>query len=345
MWTQHRTAASTHPFVGNSPFPSSVLPPLCSLVFTCYLCFPLNLGLSRLADEKAPSHLPCAQTPVPEGALPAKPRLSLTLLTNPKASIFSEAVFMTADELDTDCLICIGARHRDAQNLAGMPRHKAGACCKKEEAGPMFVLLWGLLLAGQKGFPGTRKLQIKALKGLLIPFFSLPALHQHSLMLSFKQKLPLWSNYYVCGGADSMRRLQEVLANQLSLRHHGWTLSGLAVMATHGTCPISSSSLPQPLHQWWPKQGLAASIRTGPGPGSAAKQLLPTSTLVSKLLGQTALGEGYSRHGGGKALRTAAVQSNRAHLSEPLTRVHSQDGGFCYKLSSFSSMLFSRVCL
>lgn len=70
-----------------------------------------------------------------------KPGLSLPLLTNPKASIFSEAVFMTTDELDTDCLICIGARHGDAQNLAGMPRHKAGVCCKKEEAGPKFVLL------------------------------------------------------------------------------------------------------------------------------------------------------------------------------------------------------------
>lgn len=42
-----------------------------------------------------------------------------------------------------------------------------------------------------------------------------------------------------------MRRLQQVLANQLSLRHHGWTLSGLAVMATHGLCPISSTALPQ----------------------------------------------------------------------------------------------------
>jgi len=55
-----------------------------------------------------------------------KPQLSLTRLTMPKASVFSKAVFMTTYKLDTDCLICIGARHRDAQNLAGTPRHHGG---------------------------------------------------------------------------------------------------------------------------------------------------------------------------------------------------------------------------
>lgn len=78
------------------------------------------------AWREGPFHLPRPQTLVLEGALPAEPRLGLTLLTTPKASDFSEAVFMTTYKLDTDCLICIGARHRDAQNLAGMPRHGGG---------------------------------------------------------------------------------------------------------------------------------------------------------------------------------------------------------------------------
>lgn len=66
--------------------------------------------------------------------------------------VFSEAIFMTIYTLDTDCLICIGARHRDTQNLAGKPRLKGCECCKREETGPLFMFLWGLLLAGQNGF-------------------------------------------------------------------------------------------------------------------------------------------------------------------------------------------------
>lgn len=97
---------------------------------------------------------------------------------------------------------------------------------------------------GKRGLLEHKKFQIKAVKGLLNLFCSPPALHQHSLMLCFKQKLSLWSNYYACEEAASMRRLQKVLANQRSVRHHGWTLSGLAVMATHCLPPISSTSLP-----------------------------------------------------------------------------------------------------
>lgn len=98
---------------------------------------------------------------------------------------------------------------------------------------------------GKGGLLEPKMFQIKAVKGLLNPFCSLPALHQHSLMLCFKQKLSLWSNYYACEEAASMRQLRKVLANQLSVRHHGWTLSGLAVMATHCLPPISSTSLPR----------------------------------------------------------------------------------------------------
>lgn len=128
---QHGIAAHT-PSMGNSPFPGSVLPPLCSSVFSCYLCFPQTLALSRLADETSPSYLPCTQTLVLEGPLLAKPGLRQTLLTSPKASVFSEAIFMTTYKLDTDCLICIGARHRDAQHLAGMPRREGGGCYKRD---------------------------------------------------------------------------------------------------------------------------------------------------------------------------------------------------------------------
>jgi len=68
MCTQHGTAASMPPSVGSNPLPSPVLLLLCSLVFTCQLRFPQKLALSRLAIKKAPSHLPCAQTLVLEGA-------------------------------------------------------------------------------------------------------------------------------------------------------------------------------------------------------------------------------------------------------------------------------------
>lgn len=56
--TQHGIAASTRHPAGNSPLSSSVLPLLCSLVFSCYLCFPQKLALSSLPGEKAPSTSP-----------------------------------------------------------------------------------------------------------------------------------------------------------------------------------------------------------------------------------------------------------------------------------------------
>lgn len=39
-----------------------------------------------------------------------------------------------------------------ARNLAGKPRRRGCECCKREETGPLFVFLWGLLLAEQNGF-------------------------------------------------------------------------------------------------------------------------------------------------------------------------------------------------
>lgn len=185
---QHGIAAHT-PSMGNSPFPGSVLPPLCSSVFSCYLCFPQTLALSRLADETSPSYLPCTQTLVLEGPLLAKPGLRQTLLTSPKASVFSEAIFMTTYKLDTDCLICIGARHRDAQHLAGMPRREGGWVLQEGwRQGPCLCSCGDCCWQGKRGLLEPKKFQIKAVKGFL-NLFSLPALHQHSLMLCFKQKL------------------------------------------------------------------------------------------------------------------------------------------------------------
>lgn len=117
-------ATSIAPSPGNSHLSSSLLQLLFLLVFTCYLHFPQKLVLSRVASKNIPSHLPALRPWHLEGALPAKPRLRLACLNTPKASVFSEAVFMATYKLDTDCLICIGARHRDAQNLAGVSRHK-----------------------------------------------------------------------------------------------------------------------------------------------------------------------------------------------------------------------------
>lgn len=201
---------------------------------------------------------------------------------------------------------------------------------------------------GKRGLPEPRKFQIKAVKGLLNPFCSLPALHHHSLMLCFKQKLSLWSNYYACEEAASMRRLQKVLANRPSVRHHGWTLSGLAVMATRRLPPLSSTPLPGVIASA-PAVATAGACCLSPRSPQArlGREAAPRQRLLSSplLLGQAALEEAYSRHGGGKALKVAAVQSNRAHLSEPLKYFQSQDGGFCYGSSGFSLMLFSRVCL
>lgn len=144
---------------------------------------------------------------------------------------------------------------------------------------------------GKRGLLEPKKFQIKAVKGFLNPSCSPPALHQHSLMLCFKQKLSLWSNYYAREEAASMRRLQKVLPNQLSVRHYGRTLSGLAVTVTRCVLPISSTSLPGslPLHQRWPGQGLLP--RSAPAPGQIQQQNHPHQHLLSipLLLGLTAL--------------------------------------------------------
>lgn len=93
------------------------------------------------------------------------------------------------------------------------------------------------------------------------------------------------------------------------------------------------------------RAGAAASVRTCPRPDSAAKTPSSASALNSPAAGTDTTEEGYSKHEGGKALQIAAVQPSRAHLSEPLRRIQSQDGGFPYKSSSFSLMLFSSICL
>lgn len=49
--------------------------------------------LSRLVVKKALSHLHCSQTLVFEGALPPKPRLSLTLLTTPTSVFFRSHIY------------------------------------------------------------------------------------------------------------------------------------------------------------------------------------------------------------------------------------------------------------
>lgn len=202
---------------------------------------------------------------------------------------------------------------------------------------------------GKRVLPEPRKFQIKAVKGLLNPFRSLPALHHHSLMLCFKQKLSLWSNYYACEEAASMRRLQKGLANWPSVRHHGRTLSGLAVMATRRLPPLSSTPLPGVIHCLCTSSGHRRGLLPQPAqsPGQTGPRSRPRQRLLSSplLLGQTALEEAYGRHGGSKALKVAALQSNRAHLSEPLKYFQSQDGGFCYGSSGSSLVLFSRVCL
>lgn len=152
---------------------------------------------------------------------------------------------MTTYKLDTDCLICIGARHRDVQNLAGMPRRKGGWAMQEGGDRARVRVPVGIAAGRAKGvYRNPKKFQIKAVKGLLSPFRSLPALHRHSLMLCFKRKLALWSNHYACEGAASVRRLQKVLANQLSVRHHGWTLSGSAAAATRCLPPTSCTALP-----------------------------------------------------------------------------------------------------
>lgn len=133
-----------------------------------------------------------------------------------------------------------------------------------------------------------------------------------------------------------MRRLQKVLANQLSVRHHGRTLSGLAVTVTHwGHCPMPAVA----------RAGPAAPLRTRPRPGSAAKPSSSASARDCPAAGTGSTEEGHSKHGGGKALQIAAVQPSRAHLSEPLKRIESQDGGFYYKPRGFSLMLLSSVRL
>lgn len=139
-----------------------------------------------------------------------------------------------------------------------------------------------------------------------------------------------------------MRWLLEVLANRLSVRHRGWTPSGLAVMAAHplhltarGHCPCTGSGqsrdlVPQPAQSQ----------------GQSRQWHHPDQHLLSfpPLLGQVALEEGYSRQAGGEALKMSAVQPNRAHLPEP-TPIPSWNAGFHSKSSSFRLMLFSRVCL
>lgn len=150
---------------------------------------------------------------------------------------------------------------------------------------------------GKRGLLEPRKFQIKAVKGLLNPFCSLPALHHRSLMLCFKQKLSLWSNYYACEEAASMRRLQKVLANRPSVRHHGWTLSGLAAVATRRLPPLSSTPLP----------GVIASAPAGaaagacclsprsPRPDWAAKPPSSASALVSPAAGTDSAGRGLQQ--------------------------------------------------
>lgn len=93
------------------------------------------------------------------------------------------------------------------------------------------------------------------------------------------------------------------------------------------------------------RAGVAASVCTRPRPDSAAKPPSSASALNSPAAGSDSTEEGYSKRGGGKALQIAAVQPSRAHLSEPLKQIQSQDGGFPYKSSSFSLVLFSSVCL
>lgn len=150
-----------------------------------------------------------------------------------------------------------------------------------------------------------------------------------------------------------MRWLQKVLANQLSVRHHGWTLPCLAVTATPCLPPTSSTSLPGVIasalvvaHCHCTSGGRSRGLLPQPAQ-SPAQTKLPSSAspLVSPVLGQTALEEGYSRHGAGKALKIAAVPSHTARLSEPVTCIQSQDGAFRYRSSGFSLMLFIKVCL
>ena len=107
-------------------------------------------------------------------------------------------------------------------------------------------------------------------------------------------------------------------------------------LAAEGQCLCTSSGrsrgmLPQPAEP----------------PGQTLRQSHPHQHLLSfpLLLGQTALEEGCNRRRGGKALKIAAVQSNRVHLSQPVKCVQSQNGGSHYKSSGWSLMLFSRACL
>lgn len=157
---------------------------------------------------------------------------------------FSEAIFMTIYTLDTDC---IGARHRGAQNLAGKPRHKGCECCKREETGPLFVFLWGLLLAGPNVFNwNPESFRSKLWKGFKT--HSALLLHCTSTLLCFALSKNFVVKLLCVWRRCHMRQLQQVLANQLSVRHPGGTLSGLTAMVTHCLPPVSPTSLPGSLH-------------------------------------------------------------------------------------------------
>lgn len=169
---------------------------------------------------------------------------------------------MTIYTLDTDCSICIHARHRDAQNLAGKPRHKRCECCKREETGPLFVFLWGVLLAEQNEFNWNPKgFRSKLWKGFKI--HSALLLHCTSTLLFFAL-----SKNFDCGqiimrvkkvpheaaaaGFDKSAKCETSWWDLVRFSSDGYTLSAshllhptarlLALAAQAGACCLSPHS-------------------------------------------------------------------------------------------------------
>lgn len=116
---QHRMVANTPPAaLSSSSFRCSAHSPS---PVTC--SFSQKHVLSGMISKKASFPLPtltCSRLALAV-SLSERPGLSPSL-----KPLFSKVIFMTTSKLDTDCLICIGARHRGAQNLASRPRREGG---------------------------------------------------------------------------------------------------------------------------------------------------------------------------------------------------------------------------
>lgn len=115
--------------------------------------------------------------------------------------LFSKVIFMTTSKLDTDCLICIGARHRGAQNLASRPRREGGVAsgsgwdpCLSTRRNCCWQGKTGLLQPQNLAGTATDQSCERAFKAILLAACTASVLSCALLSAKFSQ----WSHHYAC---------------------------------------------------------------------------------------------------------------------------------------------------